>query len=69
MFIKIAEEQIKYFELDITCLIHKGQNIIEFCATPLLDKKIGITEYERHKLKKLIKKVEKITDLLEKTQE
>lgn len=69
MFIKIAEEQMKYFELDVTALIHKGNNIAEFCYTPILDKSFKISEYEKHKIKKIIKRVEKIVKTLEEVKE
>lgn len=64
MFLKIAKEQCKYYNEDIIALLHKGNSIIEFCSTPLLDKKIKLTKYKKQKLQKIIKNIEYITNTL-----
>ncbi len=37
MFIKVTKEQLRLFEEEVLTLIHKGNSIIEFASTPLLD--------------------------------
>ena len=65
MFIKIAEQQIKYFNFEVICLINKANCILDFCYTPILNKDITISRYQKIKLKKIIKKVEQILNILD----
>lgn len=64
MFLKIAKEQYNYYHEDIVALLHKGNSILEFCYTPLLDKSMKITKYKKQKLKEIIKNVSNITETL-----
>ncbi len=69
MFIKIAEQQIKYFYFEIIYLINKANCILDFCYTPILDKDIVISEYQKKKLRKLIRRIEKIKQILNEAQQ
>lgn len=63
MFLKIAETQLKFYKEEIASLIYKGDNIAEFCATPIMCE-FEITNEEKQKLQKMINEVEKITKTL-----
>lgn len=69
MFIKVTKEQLRLFEEEVLTLIHKGNSIIEFASTPLLDKVIKINDLQRKELKNIIKKVNKINNTLEQIQD
>lgn len=64
MFIRVTKEQLRLYEEEVATLIHKGNSIIEFAATPLLDKVIKINDLQRKELKNIIKKVDKIVNTL-----
>lgn len=69
IFIKVTKEQLRLFEEEVLTLIHKGNSIIEFASTPLLDKVIKINDLQRKELKNIIKKVNKINNTLEQIQD
>ncbi len=64
MFLKVAREQIKYFEDEVNRLNVKADSILEFCNTRLKFELISCTPYEKQQLKKMIKRVEDILKML-----
>lgn len=64
MFLKIAKEQTNYYKENVQALIYKGNSIIEFCETPILDKNIKISKYKKRELEKIINEIAQITKSL-----
>ncbi|MBO5385451.1 hypothetical protein J6A64_03970 [bacterium] len=64
MFLRIAKEQMEYYKENVTSLIYKGDSIIEFCATPIFNKSMKISNYKKQELQKIIRKTEIITKTL-----
>ena len=65
MFLKIAKEQTNDYKENLKTLIYQGNNIIEFCSTPILDNKMRISKYKTQELKKIISTIQKTTNSLE----
>ena len=65
MFLKIAKEQTNDYKENLKPLIYQGNNIIEFCSTPILDNSMRISKYKTQELKKIISTIQKTTKSLE----
>ncbi len=67
-FADIANEQLSYLLEEVSYLHGKANDIIEFCEVPTLHN-MGLSDIEKMKLKKIIHKAEKVSEMLLKFRE
>lgn len=66
MLLNFVKEKINIYKELIKYNIHKTNNIIEFCLTPILNNEINLSCKERNELNRIIKKLELISSILNK---
>jgi hypothetical protein len=63
IFADIAAEQLGYLLEEASYFQGKANNIIEFCETPIIHN-MNLSDIDIIRLKKIIKKAEKISEIL-----
>ena len=68
IFVEVATEQLDYLLEEASYFHGMANNIIEFCETPILYN-MELSDFEKIKLKKIISKAEKVSEILIKFRE
>ena len=63
IFLEIAQEQFGYYKESLFYHIAKGDAIIEFCLTPIMNN-MNVCDIDKAKLKKIANTVEQIRNQL-----
>ncbi len=63
VFLDIAKEQYEYYQENVFYLIAKGDTIMEFCLTPIINN-MNVSKKEKEKLQEIVDTVNQIKQQL-----